>query len=125
MQLAGDASEQQLAPLQPFPKQFAQWKDSCYLHEPQNGVLHTGDMRGGQLRMRLFIPKAQAVSAVCGEEWFALNNAGDGMWSSDLELAPLFQALAAQKKLGKLSVCANFGAAKASFSTLLEYAMQP
>lgn len=77
------------------------------------------------MRMRLFIPKAQAVSAVCGEEWFALNNAGDGLWSTELELSPLFQALAAQKKIGKLSVCANFGAAKASFSTLLEYALQP
>ena len=65
----------------PFPKQYAQWKEGCFMYEP--GLIPT--TRGPhaaqanlatlpqQVNFRVSIPKSQAVAVVAGQNWTHLD----------------------------------------------------
>lgn len=100
-----------LHPVFPFPKQYAQWKDGCYLHEPL--VLH----REAQLRnvfWKVIIPNANAVAVVAEGEWFQLEKKGNH-WEGNSNLEQF------KNKDAKITVNANFGSDDSKFSTMLEY----
>ncbi|XP_064602830.1 uncharacterized protein LOC135468479 [Liolophura sinensis] len=97
----------------PFPKQYAQWKDGCYIFEPM--VLHK-DVKGPSVRFRLSIPHAKAVAVVADQEWTHLKESGQkGLWEATVDLAKYYG------KNTRVTVNANFGEDKTSYSTLLEY----
>ncbi|KAL4231924.1 hypothetical protein ACF0H5_009500 [Mactra antiquata] len=100
-----------LHPVFPFPKQYAQWKDGCFLHEPL--VLH----KEGPLKnvfWKLIIPGAIAVAVVCDGEWFQLDKKGNH-FEGNSNLDP-FRA-----KNPKITLNACFGPDESKFSTMLEY----
>merc|ERR1712243_182147 len=100
-----------LHPVFPFPKQYAQWKDGCFLHEPL--VLH----KEANLRSvfwKAIIPNAKAVAVVVGEEWFQLDKKGNH-WENTLNLE---QFKGSDKKI---TLNANTGPDESKFATLLEY----
>ncbi len=61
----------------PFPKQYAQWKEGCFMYEP--GVIPTTrgphaaqaqlDKLPQQVNFRVSIPKAEAVAVVADQNW--------------------------------------------------------
>lgn len=100
-----------LHPVFPFPKQYAQWKDGCYLHEPL--VLH----KEAPLRnvfWKVIIPGANAVAVVADGEWFHLEKKGNH-YEGNSNLEPF------KNKDTKITVNANFGADESKYSTMLEY----
>ena len=65
--------------LAPFPKQYAPWKEDCYLHEPLEGHLQPNRPTQGSASsyqnvffFRMSVPKATSVAVVVGGEWFPL-----------------------------------------------------
>lgn len=97
---------------------YAQWKEGCHLFEPQDGSLRQQAFPSGQVTFRLDIPRAAQVSVVVGEEWISLTKQGNSStWFGDVSLLKFWG------RSDKLSICANYGTARASFNTLLEYAM--
>lgn len=111
------------ATLVPYPKQYGQWKDGCYLHEPLEGQLQrTRTSKGSASTLQHYyfkvdVPKANSVAVVLGEDWTQLDLKPSGSWEGEVNL---------DKHWGhesKAAICANYGNVKASYSTLLEYAM--
>lgn len=107
----------------PFPKQYAQWKEGCFMYEP--GLIPTN--RGPhasqanlaslpqQVNFRVSIPKAQAVAVVAGQNWTHLDRVQGNEWAKVVDVAGLYgQGV-------KVTLNANFGGDKTSYSTLLEY----
>jgi len=100
-----------LHPVFPFPKQYAQWKDGCYLHEPL--VLH----KEAPLRnvfFKVIIPGANAVAVVADGEWFHLEKKGNH-FEGRANLEPF------KGKDTKVTVNANTGSDESKYSTMLEY----
>lgn len=100
-----------LHPVFPFPKQYAQWKDGCYLHEPL--VLH----KESPLRnvfWKVIIPQANSVAVVADGEWFHLEKKG-AHFEGYSNLEPF------KDKKAKITLNANFGADESKYSTMLEY----
>ena len=95
--------------LPPFPKQYGQWKEGCYLHTPLNGVL-----KASNHKFLVSVPKAHSVAVVVGEDWKQLEKNAAGDWEGDVNVG---------KHQGKVALCANLTSAKASYSTLLEYTL--
>jgi hypothetical protein len=108
-----------------FPKQYGQWKEGCYLYEPQDGHLTPNRPNKGQsaspnqVSFKVDVPKANSVAVVVGEDWTQLEmKSGPGTpWEGQLNLEGRWG------RESKVALCANFGAVKASYSTLLEYTM--
>jgi len=64
------------------------------------------------------VPKAVSVAVVVGDDWTQLEQRGGaGPWEGETDLEKL------RGKEKKVAICANFGGAKANYSTLLEYGM--
>jgi hypothetical protein len=111
------------ATLIPFPKQYGQWKENCYLHEPQEGQLTANRPSKGSassyqyVYFKLIVPKANAVAVVVGEDWTQLEQKQAGAWEGEVFMEKHWG------KESKAAVCANYGSVKASYSTLLEYAL--
>ncbi len=102
-----------------FPRQYGQWKEGCFLHAPQDGVL-TRSSAGDSVTFSLVVPSANSVAVVVGEDWTQLDQktGSGGAWEGVVPLAPHWG------KEDKLAVCANYGSVKASYSTLLEYQLR-
>lgn len=96
----------------PFPKQYAQWKDGCYLHSPL--VLHSGSSLA-KVNFKCSIPKANAVAVVAEGEWVHLTKDANDNWDG---IVPLNQF---RGKGVKVTLNANFGSDETKYSTLLEY----
>ena len=110
------------ASLVPFPKQYGQWKEGCFLHEPLDGQLSPNRQNKGSastyqaIYWKLEVSKANSVAVVIGEDWTQLEKKGN-VWESEVNM---------EKNWGqetKAAICANYGTVKASYSTLLEYSM--
>ena len=101
-------------PVYPFPKQFAQWKDGCYLHEPMVLNEHS---KLTNIKFYVMVPKAKKVAVVAqGEEWFPLEHKGGPTYEGKCSLDHL------RGKDAKVTLCACFDASDENkFSTLLEY----
>ncbi|GAB1603989.1 hypothetical protein Ahia01_000680200 [Argonauta hians] len=95
-----------------FPKQYAQWKDGCYLYEPL--VLHSGSSLA-KVNFKCRIPKANAVAVVAEGEWVHLTKDANENWEGKV---PLTQH---RGKGVKVTLNANFGPDETKYSTLLEY----
>ncbi|XP_055889743.1 uncharacterized protein LOC106068552 [Biomphalaria glabrata] len=109
----------------PFPKQYAQWKEGCFMYEP--GVIPTNrgphahqvqlDRLPGKINFHVSIPKAEAVAVVAGQNWTHLDRLQGDEWAKQVEVAGLYgQGV-------KVTLNANFGGDKTSYSTLLEYVL--
>ncbi|XP_062611451.1 uncharacterized protein LOC134273277 isoform X2 [Saccostrea cucullata] len=98
----------------PFPKQYAQWKEGCYMWEPL--VVHK-DIGKPVVNFHVQIPRAEAVAVVTDQEWTHLQSPQSGIWQGEVNLAPYYG------KGIKFTLNANFGGDKTSYATLLEYAI--
>lgn len=107
----------------PFPKQYGQWKEGCYLSEPQEGTLQANRPSKGSassfqyIYFKIDVPKANSVAIVVGDDWTQLDQKATGSWEGEVFM---------EKHWGhesKAAVCANYGSVKASYSTLLEYSL--
>lgn len=107
----------------PFPKQYAQWKEGCFMFEP--GVIPTSrgphasqvklDRLPPQVNFRVCIPRAEAVAVVADQAWTHLDRLTGSEWSGVVDVGQLYG------KNVKVTLNANFGEDKTSYSTLLEY----
>ena len=107
----------------PFPKQYGQWKEGCYLHEPLEGQIDQNRPNKGSassfqhVYFRVDIPNAKAVAVVVGDDWSQLDQKPNGSWEGEVPMESHWG------KDSKAALCANYGSVKASYSTLLEYAL--
>ncbi|ESO90318.1 hypothetical protein LOTGIDRAFT_218011 [Lottia gigantea] len=107
----------------PFPKQYAQWKEGCFMYEPgviatttgPNGQQISKDRLPPEVNFRLMIPKAEAVAVVAGEDWTQLDRLQGNEWGGILKVDKYYGTNT------KITVNANYGADKTSYATLLEY----
>ncbi|PVD31076.1 hypothetical protein C0Q70_10353 [Pomacea canaliculata] len=109
----------------PFPKQYAQWKEGCYMAEP--GVIPT--VRGPfsnqvqinrlpeSVNFRVKIPGAEAVAVVASNEWTHLKQGEGDEWSGPVKVSHCYGTNS------KVTLNANFGGDKTSYATLLEYVL--
>ena len=96
----------------PFPKQYAQWKDGCYINEPK--VLHEG-CKLTNINWSVHIPKAKQVAVVADGEWHHFENKGGPEFEGKCSLDHL------RGKNKKVTLNGNFGTDESKFTTLLEY----
>lgn len=97
----------------PFPKQYAQWKEGCYMENPF--ILHP-DSKEDEVLFRVHVPKAAAVAVVAGDEWTHLSSPQSSMWEGRVKLGGLCG------KDVKVTLNANYGGEDVtSYATLLEY----
>ncbi|XP_046335302.2 uncharacterized protein LOC124117442 [Haliotis rufescens] len=107
----------------PFPKQYAQWKEGCFMNEP--GIIPTTTTSTGQqvnisqlpqtVNFRVIIPRAEAVAIVSGEKWTLLEKLAGDEWAGTLEVAQYYGTGT------KITLNANYGGDSSSYNTLLEY----
>jgi hypothetical protein len=111
------------ASLVPYPKQYGQWKEGCYLSEPTEGQLDPNRPNKGSastfqyVYFKLDVPKANAVAVVVGEDWTQLDQKASKSWEGEVFMEKHWG------KESKAAICANYGSVKASYSTLLEFAL--
>lgn len=94
-----------------FPKQFAQWKEGCFIDEP---VALGPQSKLKDCHFRAHIPNAKSVAVVADAEWSHLHLNNDGLWEGTVCLDQH------KGKDTKVTLNANYGADN-KFSTLLEY----
>ncbi|KAJ8317367.1 hypothetical protein KUTeg_005271 [Tegillarca granosa] len=90
----------------PYPNQYAQWKEGCYLYEPL--ILHDSP---GNVRFKVYVPKAKAVAVTFNED-------GTILTTPEMTYAELDKSKGSKVKLN-----ANFSGEEAKYSTLLEYTL--
>lgn len=101
-----------LNPCFPFPKQYVQWKDGCYLYEPLNLCEST---KLTHVKWRVLIPHAKQVAVVVDDEWTHLENKGGPVFEGTCNLNQY------RGKDKKVTLNANFGEDESKYSTMLEY----
>lgn len=99
-------------PAYPFPKQYAQWKEGCFMWGPQ--ILHK-DLKQPTVHFKVCIPKAEAVAVVADQDWSHLTSTQAGIWEGDVPLDKHYG------RDSKVTVNCNYGGDKTSYATLLEY----
>ncbi len=101
-------------PVNTFPRQYASWRDGCFLLEPVDGQL----VRSNEpVQFKLIAPMAASLAVVIGAEWIMLNREEDGTWSGNVPLDQYWNSKT------KVSLCAAYDSNSDSYSTLLEYTM--
>lgn len=94
-----------------FPKQYAQWKEGCYMDAP----LAIHNRCGDDVLFRVVVPKASAVAVVAGDDWTHLTSPQSKMWEGIVKLKGLYNTGT------KVTLNANFSDDPTSYATLLEY----
>ncbi|XP_076460997.1 kyphoscoliosis peptidase-like isoform X2 [Babylonia areolata] len=97
-------------PVITFPKQFAQWKDGCYLFKPY----HLNNLE--KAAFEVCIPGAKAVAVTVEKDWFHFTQGPDGAWRGEVGGLARFRG-----KGLKAILNANFLADKSKYTSLLEY----
>jgi hypothetical protein len=100
-----------LRPAFPFPKQYAQWKDGCYLYSP---LVLNSKTSLAKVDFKVYVPDARAVAIVAAGEWIHLTKVGDN-WEGTGALSKH------RGKDVKVTLNANYGADETKYATLLEY----
>ncbi|KAK3603016.1 hypothetical protein CHS0354_037763 [Potamilus streckersoni] len=98
-------------PVNMFPKQFAQWKEGCYIEEP---MFLNSKSNLTKVKFRAYIPNTESVAVVAEGEWTHLVKGEDGLWEGEVTLEQY------RGRDAKISLNANFGV-DTKYSTLLEY----
>lgn len=93
-------------PVQPFPKQYAQWKEGCYLYEPL--TIPNAD---GTVNFKAVVPKGKQVAVTVNDTWTQLKNAGSDVWEGAVQIV----------KNSRVTLNVNYGGDESKYSTLLEY----
>ena len=76
--------------LSPFPKQYGQWKEGCFLHEPLEGHLTANRPSKGSAQSfqyvyyKVDVPKAKSVAVVVGEDWTQLEQKSSESWEGEV-----------------------------------------
>jgi hypothetical protein len=96
-----------------YPRQYAAWRDGCYLYEPLDGCLAESK---SPVHFKVMVPQAASVAVVVGSEWVMLDKDEEGKWSGDIQMQKQWVGK-------KLSVCAAYDSSTDSYSTLLEYSL--
>lgn len=99
------------SPAVTYPKQFAQWKEGCYIVEPFS---LTGKPDLTKTRFEAFLPNAKQCAVVVDGSWSHLEKSASGLWAGVVNLEQY------KGKDMKVTLNANYGEDK-SFSTMLEY----
>jgi len=100
-----------LKPAYTYPKQYAQWKDGCYLYSP---LILNSKTSLANVVFKVYIPNAKSVAVVAEGEWFHLKKAGEN-WEGNASLSKH------RGKDVKVTLNANFGGDESQYSTLLQY----
>ncbi|CAG5116913.1 unnamed protein product [Candidula unifasciata] len=100
-----------LRPAYPFPKQYAQWKDGCYLYSP---LVLNAKTSLAKVEFKVYVPNAKAVAVVAAGEWFHLTKHGEN-WEGTVGLSKH------RGKDVKVTLNANYGSDETKYATLLEY----
>jgi hypothetical protein len=95
----------------PFPKQYAQWKDGCYLFTP---LVLNAKTSLAKVDFKVYVPNAKAVAVVAAGEWVHLTKKGDN-WEGTAALSKH------RGKDVKVTLNANYGPDETKYATLLEY----
>ena len=111
----------------PFPKQFAPWREGCYLYEPLDGLI-ARPASGEKLQFALEVPRASKVVVIAGDDWTQLQQLSAAEAAANPLRATAWLGAVAldkafDKKIGKLCVVANFDVEKPAYRTLLEYSL--
>lgn len=93
-----------------FPKQYAQWKQGCYLYEPLT-IDPDGQLAG--IHFKVLVPGAKAVAVTVGGNWEQLKCTGGDVWEGRADAV----------RSEKLTLNANYGGDSSKFATLLEYSL--
>ena len=103
--------DQALCPAVEFPKQYAQWKEGCYLKEP---FCLSKDMCLNDVKFNVIIPNAKAAAVVADGEWFHLEKKGNH-WEGNVDLSRF------KGKDKKVTLNANTEPDETKYATMLEY----
>lgn len=101
-----------LHPVYPYPKQYAQWKDGCFIEEPR---ILAKDSRLRDIKWKVHVPRAKSVALVADGEWHHFENKGGHVFEAKITLSDL------RGKDAKITLNANFDTDESKFTTLLEY----
>lgn len=94
-----------------FPKQFAQWKEGCFMVSPIN---IDPNMSLADTKFEVFIPNAKSAAVVADGTWTHLTQNAAGLWEGTVNLDPY------RFKDAKVTVNVNYGEDN-KYPTLLEY----
>ena len=100
-----------LTPPSTFPKQYAQWKEGCYIVEP---VSLSKAKQLKEVKFEAYIPKVKSVAIVVDGSWTHLTQNDKGLWEGTVDLEQY------KGKDTKVTLNANYGE-ESKFSTMLEY----
>lgn len=104
-------------PVVPYPRQFAQWKEGCYLYTPHDGKLSKQTVPNNYLAFKMDVPNARMVAVVIGDEWTQLEPKQPGSWEGGVYLDKFWGVQ------HRAAVTANYGGSTSSYNTLLEYSL--
>lgn len=96
----------------PFPKQYAPWRDGCYLHCP---LVLNSSSRLANVTFRAQVPRAKQLAIVAAGEWFPLKKGAGEVWEGNASLDKH------RSKNVKVTLNACFGEDDSKFATLLEW----
>lgn len=99
------------SPVVVYPKQFAQWKEGCYIVEPFS---LSGRAQLSNVKFEAYIPKVKSAAVVADGSWTHLTQNATGLWEGVVDLDQY------KGKDTKVTLNANYGE-DGKFSTLLEY----
>ena len=94
-----------------YPKQYAQWKEGCFMDEPIS-FGPTTNLKNCPFRAH--IPNAKSAAVVADTEWTHLHLNNEGLWEGTVSLDQY------QGKDTKVTLNVNYGVDN-KFATLLEY----
>ncbi|XP_033757635.1 uncharacterized protein LOC117340002 [Pecten maximus] len=99
----------------PFPKQYAQWKEGCFMWTPTR--LYREMLQGPEriANFRVLIPRAEAAAMVVDSDWTHLSSNQPGIWEGDVSFKNH------HNKSVKVTLNANYGGDRTNYATLLEY----
>lgn len=99
----------------PFARQYAQWKEKCYMWGPTSLNRELINAHKDKIiPFRVCIPRAENVSIVAGSDWTHLQSSQPGIWEGNVNFSNMHGEC-------KVTLNANYGGDRTNYATLLEY----
>ncbi|KAL8571549.1 hypothetical protein ACOMHN_055668 [Nucella lapillus] len=95
-----------------YPKQFAPWRNGCFLHNP---LIMNSSTKLHNVCFKVSVPNATNVAVVAKEDWTHLKKGPGNIWEGCVSLDQH------RNKNVKVTLNASFDEEESKFSTLLEY----